>query len=142
MGPRSLNLLKGDEHDRVKLLMNAAFSKDAIRTYLPAMQKTILQYLEDWCSIDAPFSGLDKCTVLAAALFGECLLGLSNDSQSAGSLQSLFDDLAEGFQTVPVNLPFTAYGKAIRARESITRMVTQSLLMLGEKSARVPDCSD
>lgn len=127
VGPRSLNLLKGEEHDRVKSLMGSAFSRKAIGCYVPRMQKTIRQYLESWCSVDVPFSGLDKCTVLSVALFSDCLLGLGNEPQMAGNLRNLFDSLAEGFQTVPVNFPSTPYRKALQARELIAHMVTQRL---------------
>ncbi|GMH37159.1 hypothetical protein BSKO_05032 [Bryopsis sp. KO-2023] len=128
VGPKSLNLLKGQEHDRIKDLMASAFTKDAMRGYIPTMERIFDSFLTEWVeTLEKPFSSVEWGTYMASALFGSCLLGLEGDLATARRVQAMFDALAKGFQVVPVDLPFTAYGKAVEARKSLLKEVEASV---------------
>lgn len=129
VGPKSLNLLQGEEHSRVKALVNAAFSQDAIKEYLPPMQHIFESFLKSWSeNLTTPFSSVEEATSMACAVFGTCLLGLDSSKETGQGLQALFNALAKGFQTVPLNLPFSAFRKAVKARESVIDKVCCSLM--------------
>lgn len=128
-----MNLLEGEEHNRVKTLVNVAFSQEAIGVYLPRMQKTFESFLKSWAvDLATPFLSVEEATTMACAAFGTCLLGLNSSKETGQDLRALFDALQKGFQTVPLNLPFTAFREAVKARESFLDKVCCSLVCVSK----------
>ena len=114
---RSLPLLDGAEHRDRKLFVNAAFTRDALASYLPVMQRLVGGSIERW-STGGEVRLFDEFRRLSIETIAATMLGLS----SGPTLDAVLSDygvVSGGFASLPIPLPGTAYTKAKQALERI-----------------------
>src|SRR5437762_956182 len=114
---RSLPLLDGAEHRDRKLFVNAAFTRDALASYLPVMQRLVGGSIERW-SNGGEVRLFDEFRRLSIETIAATMLGLS----SGPTLEAVLADyglVGGGFASLPIPLPGTAYTKAKQALERI-----------------------
>jgi cytochrome P450 len=114
---RSLPLLDGDEHRDRKFFVNAAFSRDALASYLPVMQRLVGGAIERWSNAGETRL-FDEFRRLSIETIAATMLGLS----SGPTLDAVLSDyglVGGGFASLPIPLPGTAYTKAKQALERI-----------------------
>ena len=63
-------------------------------------------------------------------MFGSAVLGLPADVATGQRLAPLMEQLGAGFQTLPLKLPFTGYGKAVAARAAMVGIVREQIQRL------------
>jgi retinoid hydroxylase len=115
--PDAVPFLDGDRHRTRKKLLLAAFTDDAVDGYLPSIMRVIERFVVRWATVgelalapDLTQLGFDVADVLFAAADPE----LSNAEGARD-----FTAMNRGAFAPPVNLPFTAFGKAIKARDRL-----------------------
>jgi cytochrome P450 len=113
LDPDAVPFLDGDRHKTRKRLLLSAFTKDALDSYLPAVFTIIERFVPTWTSErqvapDLAQLGFD----IADYLFGASDPKTSNTDGAAN-----FERMNKGAFAPPIKLPFTAYGKALKARD-------------------------
>jgi cytochrome P450 len=137
--------LDGERHRARKRLLLSAFTDPALDSYLPGIFAVVERFVERWAAAGEQAIGGE----LAQLGFdvADLLFAASDPQVSNVESANDFAALIKGTFSPPVNLPFTAYGKAIKARDRlrayIKRQVAQSDARgsaLGVlKAARGPD---
>ena len=121
--PDAVPFLDGDRHKTRKRLLLAAFTEDALGTYLPGVFQIIERFVSTW-STERPVAhelsqlGFDLADYLFAA-------SDPVTSNTAGAAD--FAQMNKGAFSPPVNLPFTAYGKAIKARDRLRAYIREQV---------------
>ncbi len=115
--PDAVPFLDGDRHKNRKRLLLAAFTDEALNSYLPSIFKIFERFVSKWVkagegAVRADLSqlGFDIADMMFAA---------SDPATSNVAQANDFDALIKGSFAPPINLPFTSYGKAIRARDRL-----------------------
>jgi len=115
--PDAVPFLDGDRHKNRKRLLLAAFTEPALDSYLPNIFKIFERFVTAWIprgetAVAADLSQL--CFDLADMMFA------ASDPATSNALGARdFAALVQGTFAPPINLPFTTYGKAIRARDRL-----------------------
>jgi cytochrome P450 len=117
--------LDGERHRTRKRLLLSAFSSRALDGYLPGIFAVIERFATRWASEgekpvagDLPQLGID----VADHLFAASDPGSSNVESAAD-----FTLMNRGAFSPPVNLPFTAYGKAVKARDRLRAYIKRQV---------------
>lgn len=129
-----------DMHARLRQQVSASFTKDAIQQLLPQLQQTAAVHLERWAAATAASgssagsNGGSASAQLATTADGSMLLGypaarlltfdvlvnsvfgLQMSDQEVQQYEGLFKDLIGGFVPPAWDVPFTPYGKGVKAR--------------------------
>ncbi|NMG06507.1 cytochrome P450 [Brasilonema sp. UFV-L1] len=121
----SLPLLDGDEHRRRKRLILQAFTPQAFDKYIPLIEQTATYYLERWEQLGS-FAWLPEYRKLGASLSNALFAGASPDTPSE-AVGEIMDTFIKGFSTVPINLRWNAYGRALQSRDWLLDYVAQAI---------------
>ena len=116
-GGRSLPLLDGEVHKTRKSLVLKAFTREAMASYLPAIQSTIESAFERW-SRAGEIRWLDEMQRLAIEVICTTIIGIA-PGEETDRLRRDYGILTRGFATLPINIPGTPYNKALKARDRI-----------------------
>jgi cytochrome P450 len=116
-GGRSLPLLDGDVHKTRKSLVLKAFSREAMASYLPEIQRGVESAFERW-SRGGEIRWLDEMQRLAIEVICATIIGIA-PGEETDRLRRDYAILTRGFATLPVNIPGTPYNKALKARDRI-----------------------
>jgi len=110
--PDAVPFLDGDRHKTRKRLLLTAFTDQAMESYLPGVFTVIQRFVDNWVR--------------------------EGEKPVAGDLSQLGFDFAlliKGTFAPPINLPVTAYGKAIRARDRLRVYLKKRVAKDGKGSA-------
>ncbi len=116
-GGDSLPLLDGDIHRTRKTIVLSAFSRAAMTSYLPEMQRIVEHAFETW-SREKEIRWLDEMKRLSIEVICANVFGMQAGAEM-DQLRRDYETLTRGFATLPVNLPGTTYNKALKARDRI-----------------------
>ena len=122
LGPASLSVQTGNFHKDRRKLLYQAFQPRALVSYIPAMASITASYLEKWERIGTLtwYPELRNYTFdIASTLF------VGTDGGSETVLGKLFQDFSEGLFTIPLSLPWTKFGKALRGREGLLARIEE-----------------
>lgn len=134
LGPASLSVQVGGEHIKRRKLLAQAFQPRALAGYVSTMSAITRSYLDKWERTKelAWYPELRKYTFDVA-----CKLLVGTDSSSDSRFAELFETWCDGLFTVPLPLPWTKFGRALRCREQllvqIENLVTERQQQLGSK---------
>ncbi len=116
-GPGILPLMDGAEHRQRKELLMAAFTREALASYLPGLQQIIESTLARWgTGVERPL--LPELKLLAVQGICANVFGM----KAGPELDRLVADygiLFKGFTGLPVNLPGFSFHAALQARDRI-----------------------
>jgi cytochrome P450 len=110
---RSLPLLDGQEHRDRKRLVMAAFTREALASYLPTMQRLVAESIASWSS-GAEVRLLEEFKRLSIETIAVTMLGLSR-GPTLDRVLADYDVVTAGFASLPIPLPGSAYTKAKQA---------------------------
>jgi cytochrome P450 len=123
--PDAVPFLDGERHKTRKKLLLAAFSDAALDSYLPSVFAIFERFVHGWADGaehaiggDLPQLGFDVADVLFAA---------ADPSKSNETTAKDFTIMNRGSFAPPINLPFTAYGKAIKARDRLRAYIKEAV---------------
>ena len=152
-GGRSLPLLDGEAHHARKRQVLDAFTREALAAYLPQIQEIIEASLAAWAD-RGEIRGMDELPRLAITVIARTMASLPAGAD-LDALLAGFKAVTSGFAGLPVALPGTAYGRGLKARDTIfeilRRVVAEHranprddglgriLSSMGEGGARIAD---
>ena len=121
--PDAVPFLDGDRHKTRTRLLLSAFTNDALGSYRPGMFRIVERFVATWTTersvaADLAQLGFDVADYLFAA---------SDPMKSNTTGAADFATMNKGTFSPPVNLPFTAYGKAIRARDRLRAYIREQV---------------
>ena len=115
-------LLDGEVHAERKRSLLAAFSGEAIASYLPGLQRRMEALLAKWIAGgEGPVTA--ELKTLAIESLAEAVMGLEPGGDELMRLLAENAILAEAFVALPINLPGTAFAKGLRARDRILALL-------------------
>ncbi len=114
---RSLPLLDGEEHRDRKRFVMAAFTREALASYLPTMQRVVGEAIGQW-SAKGEVRLFDEFKRLAIETIAATMLGLSR-GPTLDKVLADYGLVGGGFASLPIPLPGTAYTRAKQALERI-----------------------
>jgi cytochrome P450 len=123
--PDAVPFIDGDRHAVRKQLLLSAFTPAAIDSYLPAMFRVFERFATKWSAAGDRAIAADLSQLgfdLANTLFAAADPAISNEAVCAD-----FTTCNRGTFSPPINLPFTSYGKAIRARDRLRAYIKQAV---------------
>jgi len=139
--------LDGERHKARKRLLLSAFTDQALASYLPNVFTIFARFVDTWALAgEQPIGG--ELSQLGFDI-ADMLFASSDPAKSNVESANDFGAMIKGTFSPPINLPFTSYGKAVKARDRLRaylkhRVATQggdgkgsALAVL--KAARGPD---
>lgn len=127
LGSLSLAIRTGGEHKQRRKIMAQAFRPRALHSYLETMQTITNQYLNSWEKQQylTWYPQLRNYTFdIACQLF----VGLENGSET--KLGHLFEVWSQGLFSLPIDLPWTRFGRALASRK---KMLQELENIIGER---------
>ncbi|MFM6899201.1 MAG: cytochrome P450, partial [Microcystis panniformis] len=125
LGSASLAVHTGDVHASRRRLIYQAFQPRSLASYIPTVETITAHYLERWQTAKTLswYPELRNYTLDIA-----CKLFIGLDQGSATKLGEVFDTWCAGLFTLPLPLPWTAFGKALRCREELLQAIETIIL--------------
>ena len=116
LGKESLAVNNGTFHTSRRKLLYEAFLPRALASYIPTMVKITDEYLYKWHKMESLtwYPELRNYTFdIASKLF------IGTDGGAQTPIGKEFEAWCAGLFTIPINLPWTKFGKALKARQKL-----------------------
>lgn len=125
LGPASLALKTGVEHQQRRKLLSQAFQPRALADYVLTMADITHKYLQKWDNLGTLtwYPELRKYTFDVA-----CKLLVGTDAAAESNFAKLFEEWCEGLFSLPISLPWTKFGKAVRCRQQLLKLIEAIIL--------------
>ena len=115
--PDAVPFLDGDRHKTRKRLLLSAFTNDALDVHMPNIFTVIDRFATKW--VGEGEAALNDDVAQLGFDIADMLFAASDPKTSNVASARDFTIKNRGTFAPPINLPFTAYGKAIRARDRL-----------------------
>lgn len=119
IGKDSLVMQMGETHLKNRRILSEVFKTKAISEYIPQIERQINNYIKDWEVLEV-FRWHREIKNLTLSI--ACKLFLSIDLKEEG-FSDKYKKYGAGLLSVPLNLPFTTYGNALRSRENLLEII-------------------
>ena len=113
--PNGLMLMDGEKHKFHRSIIRTAFLKKPMEGYLELMIPTVERELEEW-SKKGKIIAFDEVKELTLQVAGKVFFGI-NFRENVGKVNQAIMDIVKASLSIQINLPFTTFGKGIRARK-------------------------
>ncbi len=128
LGGQSTAMLTGPEHTRQRRLLMPHFHHSAMAAFTPTFQRISAFHFDRWASGPEPVVLIQSMQELVFEMIVALLLG-DDPEVDVPRLSALFRRWTAGLAAVPVNAPFSKFGRALRAntrlRAEIDTIVTR-----------------
>ncbi len=124
-GGRSLPLLDGEVHAARKREVLKAFSHEALRAYLPLIERTAEEYFAGWTKA-GEIGWIDELKKFSIEVICAAIIGMPRGAEM-DQLRRDYIILTDGFATLPINIPGTRYHKALQARDRILDVLRRAV---------------
>jgi len=123
---KSLALIDGPEHRaRKAVMLKAVQHRDAIERYLPRMQQIMSTIIGKW-EKDGKATVLPDLRVMSAMLSGTLYTG-DESKAHIDELNEILGWMREAFQTAPIPIPGSKYGKAMKGRKRLQQLIIEAI---------------
>ncbi|MEG3908163.1 cytochrome P450 [Microcoleus sp. w2-18bC1] len=113
LGPLSLALQTGANHQNRRKLLYQAFQPRALAGYIGGMENITQRYLEKWAKMET-LTWYPELRNYTFDVAGKLLVGIDNGSETA--LGHYFETFSDGLFSIPLDVPWTRFGKAKNGR--------------------------
>ncbi len=122
LGPACIATQTGVEHQKRRKLLSQAFQPRALEGYTSTMEEMTRSYLRKWESMGTVtwYPELREYTFDVA-----CKLLVGSDASADSNFSKWFESYCEGLFTIPLNLPWTKFGKGLRCRELLLEYIEE-----------------
>ena len=125
LGPASLAVQGGTFHrDRRKLLFQA-FQPRALASYIPQMEEITQRYLDQW-EKEKKITWYPEVRSYTFDIASTLFVG--SDRQTHPDIFYYFENWTTGLFSIPLNFPWTKFGKALRSREKLLKEIEEIIL--------------
>ena len=125
LDPEAVPFLEGEKFTRRKELLMQIFGEEALDGYAPILERVMAKRAQKWAGLST-FSWVPDLSSMSMTIAGALFMGNSPD-QDDPLLERAFQTAFGGMLTLPVNLPFTPYGKALRARDYLRTRIEAAI---------------
>jgi cytochrome P450 len=125
LGSTSLAVKTGDFHTSRRKLLYQAFQPRVLAGYIPTMERITKEYLQKWESWER-LTWYPELRNYTFDIASTLLVGTDGGSHTA--LGQLFEDWCAGLFTIPISLPWTKFGKALRCRQDLLKHIEKIIL--------------
>lgn len=125
MHPEAVPFLDGDARRRRKALLMRAFEDDALAAYARVAERVITRHARRWAEIGA-FQWVPELSSMAMTVAAALFVGENPDVEHP-ELEAAFHSAFGGMLSIPINLPFTRYGKALADRDFLREKIAAAL---------------
>ena len=125
LGKESLAVNSGNFHTSRRKLLYQAFQPRALSSYIPTMEQITDAYLQKWSQMSELtwYPEIRDYTFdIASNLF------VSTDGGSKTPVGKNFETWCAGLFTLPISLPWTKFGKALKARKKLLKNIEQIIV--------------
>jgi cytochrome P450 len=123
--PKAVPFLDGAERSRRKKLLMSAFSESALEGYLPIIEAVLARHIATW-EAQKNLEWVPLINALGFSIAGALFIG-SDPASDDSEIEDAFGKVATGLLSIPIDLPFTAYGQALKSRDFILSAVDRAL---------------
>nr|UHB15507.1 cytochrome P450 [Paris polyphylla] len=128
MGPWSMLALAGDIHREMRSIAVNFMSNVKLRTYfLPDIEQQAIKVLASWENTPEAFSAQEQGKKFAFNLMVKHLMSMDPGMPETEKLRTEYHAFMKGMASIPLNLPGTAYRKALQSRSIILKIMGQKL---------------
>lgn len=127
--PDAVPFLDGERHKARKRLLLSAFTDQALESYLPNIFLIFTRFVDKWIAAGELAIGGDMAQL--GFDIADMLFAASDPGKSNVETASDFGTMIKGTFSPPINLPFTAYGKAVKARDRLRGYIKQQVAKQG-----------
>ncbi|KAI7755802.1 hypothetical protein M8C21_014926 [Ambrosia artemisiifolia] len=121
-GPKNIMELSGNDHKRVRTAVVSFLKVEVLKQYVTKVDEEILHHLQTHWHGKHEVQVQPLIKTLTFDVICSLLFGIERGPQREKFL-SLFHDMVKGLLSVPINLPFTKYNRAIIARKKLVPML-------------------
>jgi retinoid hydroxylase len=114
LGPLSLSLQTGADHQKRRKLLYQAFQPRALAGYIGAMENITQRYLEKWVKMET-LTWYPELRNYTFDVAGKLLVGIDAGAKTA--LCHYFETWCNGLFSIPLDVPWTQFGKAKKSRK-------------------------
>ncbi|RMZ55931.1 hypothetical protein APUTEX25_004355 [Auxenochlorella protothecoides] len=130
LGRHSLSNLAGPDHARLRRMMLPAFTPRAVQGYYPFISSATSAALEAWCGSADPVLAYKAVNSLALKIAIGVIAGTGGpwmQAEAFPAFQRLVTTWLEGLFAWRIDLSWTRFGKARKARAALDQMVLESI---------------
>jgi retinoid hydroxylase len=133
LGESSLSMQTGDQHASRRKILAQAFQPRALPAYAKAMNVITDSYLDRWAKQEefTWYPELRDYTLDIA-----CKLLVGQDDGSKSDLGRYYEAWVAGLFSIPIDLPWTGFGKALRSRKQL--LIEIEKLILDRQKLPIP----
>ncbi len=125
LGGHALPTLDGDEHFERKHFVLAAFSRDAVASYVPKIQTLLSNYMNRWAA-SKEIRWVDELKRLSLEMICDTVMGMPPGPEM-DKLREDYEIVLAGFTSLPIPLPGTGYTKAKQALNRILSVFDENI---------------
>uniref|UniRef100_A0A8C5X603 Cytochrome P450 family 26 subfamily C member 1 n=1 Tax=Malurus cyaneus samueli TaxID=2593467 RepID=A0A8C5X603_9PASS len=124
LGSHTLLSSIGDLHRQRRKVI---FSRTALESYLPRIQKVVSWELRGWCMEPGSIAVYSSAKTLTFRIAARILLGLRLEEKQFKELAKTFEQLVENLFSLPLNIPFSGLRKGIKARDMLHKFMEKAI---------------
>ncbi|KAM6265847.1 cytochrome P450 26C1 [Porphyrio hochstetteri] len=117
----------GDLHRQRRKILARVFSRAALESYLPRIQKVVSWELRGWCMEPGSIAVYSSAKTLTFRIAARILLGLRLEEKQFKDLAKTFEQLVENLFSLPLNIPFSGLRKGIKARDMLHEFMEKAI---------------
>ncbi|KAM8822271.1 cytochrome P450 26C1 [Synchiropus picturatus] len=136
LGPNTLVNSVGELHKTKRKILAKVFSRAALESYLPRLQRVIQSEVAKWCDHSGSIDVYVAAKSLTFRLALRVLLGLQLEEERLVYLGRIFEQLMDNLFSLPVDAPLGGLRKGIKAREILHEHMEK---IIEEKLSRPQD---
>ncbi|NXI25057.1 CP26C protein, partial [Sterrhoptilus dennistouni] len=127
LGSHTLLSSTGDLHRQRRKILARVFSRAALESYLPRIQKVVSWELRGWCMEPGSVAVYSSAKTLTFRIAARILLGLRLEEKQFKDLAKTFEQLVENLFSLPLNIPFSGLRKGIKARDMLHKFMEKAI---------------
>ncbi|KGL96248.1 Cytochrome P450 26C1, partial [Charadrius vociferus] len=108
-------------------ILARVFSRAALESYLPRIQKVVSWELRGWCMEPGSIAVYSSAKTLTFRIAARILLGLRLEEKQFKDLAKTFEQLVENLFSLPLNIPFSGLRKGIKARDMLHEFMEKAI---------------
>lgn len=123
LGNGSISVVQGATHQNRRKVLQQVFGHKQLAAAVPLMDRIAQQHIDQWVA-EKSFAFCPKMNDFTFHVACALILG---DETNIHEWQTQFQHWTSGLFSLPVNLPMTAFGRAVRARNVLLRFIDEAI---------------
>lgn len=123
IGDQALIMSSGERHKRLRRVIRSVLDQETLKKNVGKIEKIVLQHFNaNWNSNGHVIRAFDQIEDLVLCVAADYLMGLKPGEALEG-FKRAYHDFGPGVLSHPLDLPWTVFGKAKRARASLLSQI-------------------